>query len=269
MCHAPDALPAISRGPHKVTHANQFVLESSGGARSAAYAAWSSGGCRAGVVVLPDQRGLSGFYVALVTRLAEYGFSAVAIDYFGRTAGVRNPADSTFPFMEHLVRTRRENIQADVAAAAAYLRSAGSASCKAVSVLGFCFGARQAWLAAAADVPLAGAVGFYGAPGFVLGTTGPTQVAHRITAPILALMGGADEGIPPADVAAFDAALRAAGVPHEVVTYPGAPHSFFDLHQAEHVNASADAWRRVVEFLAGTSRMPPCAAGGACQGELR
>jgi carboxymethylenebutenolidase len=34
-----------------------------------------------------------------------------------------------------------------------------------------------------------------------------------------------------------------------MVTYPGAPHSFFDRAQAEHAEASEDAWRRVLAFL--------------------
>jgi len=53
---------------------------------------------------------------------------------------------------------------------------------------------------------------------------GPTQLADRLRAPVLALMGGADDGIPPSAVHAFDTATGAAGVEHEIVVYPGAPH---------------------------------------------
>jgi carboxymethylenebutenolidase len=67
--------------------------------------------------------------------------------------------------------------------------------------------------------------------------------------PILALMGGADQGIAAADVAAFEAALAAAGVEHEVVTYEGAPHSFFDRKQEQFAQASEDAWRRTLDFI--------------------
>jgi carboxymethylenebutenolidase len=41
-------------------------------------------------------------------------------------------------------------------------------------------------------------------------------------------MGGADEAIPAQDVDAFERALAGADVEHDVVTYDGAPHSFFD-----------------------------------------
>ena len=43
--------------------------------------------------------------------------------------------------------------------------------------------------------------------------------------------------------------LSAAGVPNEIVTYPGAPHSFFDRKQEDYADASADAWARVLDFI--------------------
>jgi carboxymethylenebutenolidase len=68
--------------------------------------------------------------------------------------------------------------------------------------------------------------------------------------PVLGLFGGADEHILPEHIAAFDQALTGAEVEHELVTYPGAPHSFFDRRYAEHADACADAWRRVLGFFA-------------------
>ena len=54
-----------------------------------------------------------------------------------------------------------------------------------------------------------------------------------------------------ADPAAAAAYLRspAGGVEHEMITYPGAPHSFFDVRQEDFAGASADAWRRVGDFI--------------------
>ena len=62
-------------------------------------------------------------------------------------------------------------------------------------------------------------------------------------------MGGDDPGIPVEDVEAFDRALDDAGVEHEIVVYPGAPHSFFDRKQEEFAAESEDAWNRVLAFL--------------------
>ena len=62
-------------------------------------------------------------------------------------------------------------------------------------------------------------------------------------------MAGDDPGIPVEVVEEFRQALENAGVEHEVVVYPGAPHSFFDRKQEEYADDSADAWRRVLDFI--------------------
>jgi carboxymethylenebutenolidase len=70
-----------------------------------------------------------------------------------------------------------------------------------------------------------------------------------VRSPILALQVGDDRNITAEHNAAFDAALSAAGVEHELVTYEGAPHSFFDRRHDEFADASADAWARVLAFV--------------------
>jgi carboxymethylenebutenolidase len=80
-----------------------------------------------------------------------------------------------------------------------------------------------------------------------------------LRAPILGLFGGADEGIPPTEVARFADVLSAAGVQHEIVVYPGAPHAFFDIAYAEHAEACADAWQRVLAFLRAVEPAPASA----------
>ncbi|MGH3076188.1 MAG: dienelactone hydrolase family protein [Gaiellales bacterium] len=111
------------------------------------------------------------------------------------------------------------------------------------------FGGRHSWLSTAGGHELAGAIGFYGSTGPRNGEPGPTQRTAEFRAPILALMGGADQAITADDIAAFHAALAEAGVDHHVVTYDGAPHSFFDRKQEQFADASADAWLRVFSFF--------------------
>ena len=197
--------------------------------------------------MLPDVRGLYRFYEELALRFAERGYAAIAIDYFGRTAGV-DKRDDDFPYPDHVAQTTQDGIQADVArrGRAAARRTA----CEAIFTVGFCFGGRNSWLAAAAGHGLAGAVGFYGGPGERNGLARPDAASRaRSTAPILALQAGDDANITPELNAAFDAALSAAGVEHELVVYDGAPHSFFDRRYEEHAEASADAWQRVLAFV--------------------
>ena len=249
MCHDPDSEPPVEGGHGAAVAHESLVLEAADGNRLRAFAASPKHPAEAGVVVLPDVRGLHRFYETLCLRLADCGHAAVAIDYFGRTAGT-GERDDDFPYREHVERTTLDGIERDIAAGGAYLRSADGPGAKAVCTLGFCFGGRLSWVAAADVHGLAGAIGFYGRPGpFQDGTPGPIQRASEIAVPILALMAGDDAGIPQADVDAWERALQEAGVEHEVVTYPGAPHSFFDRKYEEFAGASQDAWRRVLAFL--------------------
>jgi carboxymethylenebutenolidase len=247
MCFDHDSSPPVPPISGAAVSHDDLVLEASDGNRFAAFAASPDGSARAGVVILPDVRGLYRFYEELALRFAERGYAAVAFDYFGRTAGTSKRGDD-FAYMPHVEQTTHGGLQADVAAAAGHLREAG---CEAVFTVGFCFGGRNSWLAAASGHGLAGAVGFYGRPaeGRPLDAPSPTEHAARLRAPILGLMGGDDPGIPREEVDAFDEALDTAGVEHELVVYPGAPHSFFDRKQEEFAAESEDAWSRVLAFL--------------------
>ncbi len=246
MCFDLDSAPPIPPISGAAVSHDDLVLEAPDGNRFAAFAASPDDGASVGVVILPDVRGLYRFYEELALRFAERGYAAVAFDYFGRTAGAEK-RDDDFEYMPHVQQTTPDGVQTDVAVCVAHLRAAG---CASIFTVGFCFGGRNAWLAAASGHDLSGAIGFYGRPGPGSdGSPGPTQRAAELAAPILGLMGGDDPGIPAADAEAFDEALDAAGVEHEIVIYPGAPHSFFDRKQEEFADASEDAWRRVLAFL--------------------
>jgi carboxymethylenebutenolidase len=246
MCHDDDSAPPIPRIAGAAVSHDDLVLDAADGNRFAAFAATPEQPSTTGVVILPDVRGLYRFYEELALRFAELGIHAIAIDYFGRTAGVGKRGDD-FEYTEHVRQGTPEGMRADIAAAVAHLRAAGVES---VFTVGFCLGGRFSWLAAAEGHGLAGAIGFYGRPGLTSdGAPGAQQRANELEAPILALMGGADQGIPQDDVDAFEAALTEAGVDHDVVTYPGAPHSFFDRKQEEFAQASENAWTRTLEFI--------------------
>jgi len=248
MCFELDSSPPIPVVSAAAVSHEDLELQAADGTRFAAFAAHPEKPGGAAVVVLPDVRGLYRFYEELALRFAERGHPCVAIDYFGRTAGI-GKRDDEFPYMEHVAQTTPQGIQADVAAAVGYLRSPAGGACRFVFTVGFCFGGRQSWLSAAGGHDLVGAVGFYGMPATRNNTAGPTERAGEIDAPILALQAGDDENITAEHNAAFDRALTEAGVAHEIVVYDGAPHSFFDRRYDEFADQSADAWQRVLTFL--------------------
>jgi carboxymethylenebutenolidase len=245
MCFELDSRPPIPVIAGAAVAHRDLELEAADGNRFAAFLAEPDDGRGIGVVILPDVRGLYRFYEELALRFAERGYHGLAIDYFGRTAGVAKRGED-FEYMPHVEQTTQAGIQADVAAAVEHL----SGSCRAIFTVGFCFGGRNSWLAAASGHGITGAVGFYGRPGEGRdGSPGPADRAGEIAAPILGLMGGADQGIPVSDIDAFDEALTAAGVEHDLVIYDGAPHSFFDRKYEEYAEDSEDAWRRTLEFI--------------------
>ncbi|HEY7694414.1 MAG TPA: dienelactone hydrolase family protein [Gaiellaceae bacterium] len=245
MCFELDSSPPIPPIAGAAVSHEDLALEAADGNRFAAFAAAPDQPATTGVVVLPDVRGLYRFYEELALRFAERGIAAIAFDYFGRTAGVAK-RDDDFSYMEHVEQTDPATIQLDVGAAVAWLREHGVAS---VYTVGFCFGGRHSWLSTAGGHDLAGAVGFYGSLGWRGDWPGPLERAAELKGPILALQAGDDANITAEQNAAFDEALTVAGVEHEIVTYEGAPHSFFDRKQADFAEASEDAWKRVLAFV--------------------
>lgn len=249
MCFPYNAEPPIAPLQGAAIDCEHLTLESADGARFAAFIARAEEPGPAGVVILPDVRGLFHFYEELALRFAEQGITAVAIDYFGRTAAVAT-RDESFPYMDHVAQTRSPQVADDVGAAVRYLSSPEGCDCGAIFTVGFCFGGQQSWLQAANGHGLAGAIGFYGRPGPTRdGAAGPIDRVHEFACPILALMGGADQSIPQEQVDAFDHALADAGVEHQVIVYPGAPHSFFDRAYEQYADASEDAWRQMLSFI--------------------
>jgi carboxymethylenebutenolidase len=250
MCFDTDSLPPIPVLSGGAIEHEDLVLESADGTRFAAFSALPDEPSSTGVVILPDVRGLYRFYEELALRFAERGYAAVAFDYYGRTAGAEKRGDD-FEYVPHMQQTTVDGVQADVGAAVECLRNRDA---QRIFTVGFCMGGRHSWLAAASGHGLAGAVGFYGRPGPAQdGTPGPTQRAGEMKAPILALQAGADQNITAEHNAEFDEALAEAGIEHEVITYEGAPHSFFDRKQEDFAEASADAWQRTLNFINGRS----------------
>ena len=245
MCFDTDSAPPIPvLGGAAVSH-EDLVLTAADGTDFAAFLATPDAPAAAGVVILPDVRGLYRFYEELALRFAERGYAALAIDYFGRTAGAAK-RDDDFEYSPHVDQTTDDGVQADTRAAVEHLRALGVRS---VFTVGFCFGGRASWVAAASGHGLAGAIGFYGSPTRERGGPSVVQRIAQIEAPILALQAGDDANITAEDNAAFERVLTDAGIEHEIVTYDGAPHSFFDRKQEAFAEASDDAWRRTLAFV--------------------
>lgn len=229
-----------------------LVLTAEDGNRLAAYIAYSEEPRGAQVVILPDVRGLHQFYKDLAIHFAEQGIRALAIDYFGRTAGL-TARDDSFEYMPHVEKMQFAGTLADVRAALDRLH-AGDGASDATFTLGFCMGGSLALMTGTEDLGLGGIISFYASLSRDRGGAGTVlERAMAIKYPVLALFGGADVAIPLDQVETFDRELDKTGIEHTIVTYAGAPHSFFDKRQEDFADASSDAWTRVLEFIADHS----------------
>ncbi|HYN30084.1 MAG TPA: dienelactone hydrolase family protein [Dermatophilaceae bacterium] len=207
-------------------------------------------GPRPGVVVLHEAFGLDDVARRHTDRLARMGYLALAPDLF--TRGSRASClVSTF----RALRSGRGEAFTDIAAARAALvadeRCTGS-----VGVIGFCMGGGFALLLANRGYAVVSVN--YGQPPADL------EAALEGACPVVASYGGRDRGLRGA-AARLEEALTAKGVPHDVVEYPTAGHSFlndrdnapwylgpvsrFVLHAGPEPAAAAHAWGRIEAFL--------------------
>ena len=250
MCFDHDSRPPIRPIAGGALDSRDVTLTAADGNQLTAFEARAADPSGATIVILPDVRGLHAYYVELALRFAENGIDAVAIDWFGRTAGLGRREEG-FEYMPHVEATKWSGISADIAAGAAHARTLRPDDATSLFTIGFCFGGRMAFLSATLGLNLAGAIGFYGPPvgpgrG---GSPPPVDLADKVESPILGLFGGADAGIPPAAIEEFDKALERAGVEHKLITYPNAPHSFFDRKAADFKDESEKAWAEVLGFI--------------------
>jgi carboxymethylenebutenolidase len=247
VCFDADALPPDPARTGMRAGSERTVLVADDGNRFAATVARTRESGSAGVAIIPDVRGLHRYYERLAEHMADAGVHVVAIDPYGRTAGAEHREDD-FDYAPHRTAARDEGIRADVRAAAELLRADGATS---VISMGFCFGGRASLMQASQE-SVDGAIAFYGPPMRSdegdLSPLGEAQ-AGLVRAQVLGLYGGADRGIPVTDVEAYDRALDAAGIEHQMIVYPDAPHSFFDRSMSEHAETCRDAWARVLGFV--------------------
>ncbi|GHO82791.1 dienelactone hydrolase family protein [Dictyobacter formicarum] len=254
MCYDDNARPPLPPIEGGSAHGEDIVLTAADGNRFAAYSAYPDKSLGAQVIIYPDVRGLHQFYKELALRFAETGIRAVAIDYFGRTAGLTSRDDS-FDFWPHVQQLHLASFFSDVKAAQDHLHSSQGSNLPTFPV-GFCLGGTLALLSGTQDFGFAGLIGFYaGMSRNIDGEGTALDRAEEIKYPVLGLFGGADQGIPTDQVQTLEQKLEGAGIEHEIVTYPGAPHSFFDRRATDFAEASIDAWNRVLRFIsAHTSR---------------
>jgi carboxymethylenebutenolidase len=192
------------------------------------------------VLVIHENRGLTDHIKSVAGRFATSGYSALAVDLLSSGGGTKEFSDEA-EIMAKLSETPADDFVADMTAAIDELeRRVPDAK---IGAIGFCFGGGMVWqLVQSGDERLAAAAPFYGTtpdegPDFGDSNAAVLGVYAELDDRVNATRDGAE------------AALEDAGLDHEIVTYPGVDHAFFnatgdnyDKDQAEKAYAKVVSW---------------------------
>ncbi len=191
-----------------------------------------------GVLVVHENRGLNPHIEDIARRIALENFMAFAPDALAALGGYPGSEDEARALFPKLDRPRTTE---DMVAAAKYLK--GRPDCTGtIGVVGFCWGGSMSHTLATRLPDVNAAVPFYG------GAPAPEEAA-KVKAALLVHFAENDERVnaswPP-----YEAALKAANVPHEAHTYPGTSHGFNNDTTPRYNEAQAKvAWERTIAFF--------------------
>ncbi|MDH4189937.1 MAG: dienelactone hydrolase family protein [Betaproteobacteria bacterium] len=191
------------------------------------------------VLVVHENRGLNPYIEDVARRAAVEGFLALAPDGLAPLGGYPGNDDDGRDLQTKLDQAK---LRTDMLSSARYLKSHVLAKGK-LGVTGFCWGGGTAnYLAAALGADLHAAVPFYGA-------AAETAAVANIKAPLLIHYAENDPRIN-AMWPAFEQALKAANVAHEMHTYAGTQHGFHNNSTPRYNEQAAKlAWERTVAFF--------------------
>ena len=209
------------QAPNRARIQTKQVEYRQGGTVLKGFIAWDDAvaGKRPGVLVVHEWWGLNDHARNQARRLAEAGYVGFALDMYGAGKVTTHPQDAqafaTEATKDPAVVAARFNAALDL------LKRDPHVDPARIAAIGYCFGGGVVLGMARSGADLAAVVSFHGS----LGTQTPAQPG-KVKARVLVLAGGADPFVPPEQVEAFRKEMQAAGARFEIVTYPGAKHSF-------------------------------------------
>ena len=206
------------------------------------------------VIVIQEIWGVNSHIQYVTDRLPAQGYVGLAPAMFHRegpmTIGLHEETDSAFAWMGNCTDA---NMVADVRAAVEYLKAQPFVDPGKIGIVGFCFGGRVSYLAAASIPDIKATSVFYGGRILLpLGGDGPSPLAQtaNINSPVLGLFGEEDQNPSPDDVTTIAAELEKAGKTYEFHQYPGCGHGFHCNARSSYRPESArDAWGKTIAWF--------------------
>jgi carboxymethylenebutenolidase len=203
------------------------------------------------VLVVQEIFGVHEHIKDICRRFAKLGYMAAAPALYARQPDVTKIADIK-DIMPIVLTVPDVEVLSDLDATVVWM-AANKGDTKRLGVTGFCWGGRIVWLYAAHNPALKAAVAWYGPlnrPTNELQVVNPPSLVKDLKAPVLGLYGGADQGIPLADIEGMRDAVKSAPKPCEIVIYPDTPHGFnADYRPSYRPEQAKDGWKRLQEWF--------------------
>lgn len=211
----------------------------------------AKGGPFPSVLVVQEIFGVHEHIKDICRRLAKLGYLAVAPSLYARQGDVTKLSEMK-DIMAVVAKVPDEQVMSDLDATAVWMK-ANKGDTTRLGITGFCWGGRIVWLYAAHSPALKAAVAWYGPLNPAtseLKPVNPPDLVKDLKAPVLGLYGGADAGIPLADIEKMRDAVKGAPKPCEIVIYKDTPHGFnADYRPSYRPEAAKDGWRRLQEWF--------------------
>jgi dienelactone hydrolase len=194
------------------------------------------------VLLIHDWDGLNEYEIKRANMLAEEGYAVIAADLFG--AGIRPTEDTDKRQHTGELYKDRAKMRALMHGALEAAKSKG-ADINNVVVMGYCFGGAAVLEMARSGADMKGFVSFHGGL-----TTPEGQNYENTKGKVMVFHGTADTAISMKDFAQLARELEVSNVPHEMLTYGGAPHAFTEFSSDRYrEDADKASWNRFLEFL--------------------
>jgi carboxymethylenebutenolidase len=191
------------------------------------------------VLVIHENRGLNPYIEDVARRLAVAGYLALAPDGLAPLGGYPGNDDDGRALQAKLDQAK---LRVDMLNGARFVKAHPLSSGR-LGVTGFCWGGGTTnWIATELGDELHAGVPYYGA-------AAATASVPRIKAPLLVHYAENDAGINRMRPE-FEAALKSAGVVHEMHVYPGTQHGFHNNSTPRYSEAAAQlSWDRTLAFF--------------------
>ena len=217
------------------------------------------------VIVVSEIFGIHEYIRDVCRRLAQLGYVAMAPDFFARAGDPSGLTD--YAEIRKIVATATDpQVMGDLSAAMAFLKAKDYAKAEAAAITGFCWGGNITWQACQRLNYFKAGVAWYGrlarpADAPADERQWPVDMAADLSAPVLGLYAGKDQGIPLEHVEQMRAALAAAGkTDSEIIVYPDPQHGFHaDYRSAYDASAAKDGWARMLAHFAAHGVAPGAA----------